>query len=47
MLKKFVLVITFVFAFSIFISSGVSAAGNCLGLGDNWSASFDLPHTAK
>lgn len=47
MLKKFVLVITFVFAFSIFTSSGLSAAGSYWGLGDNWSASFDSPHTAK
>ncbi|EBF6201846.1 hypothetical protein FIV71_14390 [Listeria monocytogenes] len=47
MLKKFVLVVAFVFAFSIFTPSGVSASGSYLGLGDNWSARFDPPHTAK
>lgn len=48
MKKQLLLVlVAIVFILSIVSPSAANASGSYLGLGDNWSARFDPPHTSK
>ncbi|WP_128080318.1 hypothetical protein [Listeria fleischmannii] len=48
MMKKiFLLVLSVIFALSIIAPLDANASGSYLGLGDDWSARFDPPHTSK